>query len=162
MLTLASLAWSKIHPDPRRPYQQNYTTSAELQISLMTKLLGKILVVVASQRSCRELNATTSYIAHNLLFNQKPLFKPNDRVLLVRVSRSGFHRCLLWVPKGKTLIRSSSSSGYTAKRWAGTSRKFLIAFRISYICSIIVEWLSRSLSCTQYKTASTGLILMHW
>ena len=34
-LTLTSSTWFKIHLDPRHPYWQNYTNSAELQILLM-------------------------------------------------------------------------------------------------------------------------------
>ena len=41
--------------------------------------------VVVSQRTYRELHANASCIAHNLLLNQKPLFKPGDRVLLVYI-----------------------------------------------------------------------------
>ena len=36
-------------------------------------------------RTYRELHANASCIAHNLLLNQKPLFKPGDRVLLAYI-----------------------------------------------------------------------------
>ena len=42
------------------------------------------------------------------------------------------------MPKGKTLINSGSSFGSTVKKWANNSRKFLIAFRVFYIRSIVV------------------------
>ena len=42
------------------------------------------------------------------------------------------------MPKGKTLINSRSSFGSTVKKWADNSRKFLIAFRVFYICPIVV------------------------
>ena len=42
------------------------------------------------------------------------------------------------MPKGNTLINSGSSFGSTVKKWANNSRKFLIAFRVFYICSIVV------------------------
>ena len=42
------------------------------------------------------------------------------------------------MPKGKTLINSGSSFGSTVKKWADNSRKLLVAFRVFYICSIVV------------------------
>ena len=42
------------------------------------------------------------------------------------------------MPKGKTLINSDFSFRSTIKKWADNSRKFLIAFRVFYICSIVV------------------------